>query len=80
MIKKHPLKLYLMSVGMSQTELAEKTGMSRSKINLFLNGRCNLDMKETELVCKALGLEKLDCTDSQKDYVEFMKAIGEIKG
>lgn len=78
MIKPNPLKAFLVSVGMSQGQLADKTGISRSKINLFLNGRLNLEKKELLLIQEALGLGPIDSVN--EEYLKFMTAISKIKG
>lgn len=64
MINPHPLKIYLMMIKLSQTELAKRANMDRSKINLFLNGRLILDKDEANKLYRAVGFDSLEELDS----------------
>ncbi len=64
MIKPHPLKIYLMVIGMSQSELARKARLDRSKVNLFLNGRFILSEEEINKLCKVVSFDSIDEIDA----------------
>ena len=51
------IKSYLKDNGISQTFVAEKTGIPLQKLNLSLNGNRRLDFGEYELICGALSVE-----------------------
>lgn len=48
------VKQYLIDHGISQAFLSSKSGMSRSKLNLTLNGKRPLSAEEFVLICKVL--------------------------
>mgnify|MGYP000850709318 FL=1 len=50
------IKLYLESNGITQTFVANKTGIPVQKLNLSLNGNRRLDFDEYELICGALSV------------------------
>lgn len=50
------IKRHLDENGITQAFLSRKTGISRSKLNLALNGNRRLSFEEYELICGALGL------------------------
>ncbi len=50
------IKLYLKDNGITQTFLANKTGIPLQKLNLSLNGNRRLDFGEYELICGALSV------------------------
>lgn len=50
------IKKHLKDNGISQTFLAEKTGISLSKLNMSLNGNRRLDFGEYELICGVLSV------------------------
>lgn len=50
------IKLYLKDNGITQTFLANKTGIPLPKLNLSLNGNRRLDFGEYELICGALSV------------------------
>ncbi len=50
------IKKHLDENGITQAFLSRKTGISKSKLNLALNGNRKLSFEEYELICGALGL------------------------
>lgn len=50
------IKDYLHNNGISQTYVANKTGIPLQKLNLSLNGNRRLDFSEYELICGALSV------------------------
>ena len=49
------IKSYLENNGITQTFVANKTGIPVQKLNLSLNGNRRLDFDEYELICGALS-------------------------
>ncbi|MCF7673843.1 MAG: helix-turn-helix domain-containing protein [Akkermansiaceae bacterium] len=58
--------------GMSQAELAERTGLSRKTINLIVNGKAPLSQESALLFEKALGIPAGFWISREKDYREFL--------
>lgn len=50
------IKTYLEDNGITQTYVANKTGIPVQKLNLSLNGNRRLDFNEYELICGALSV------------------------
>lgn len=50
------IKSYLENNGITQTFVANKTGIPVQKLNLSLNGNRRLDFDEYELICGALSV------------------------
>ena len=50
------IKSYLENNGITQTFVANKTGIPVQKLNLSLNGNRKLDFDEYELICGALSV------------------------
>ncbi len=50
------IKTYLENNGITQTFVANKTGIPVQKLNLSLNGNRRLDFGEYELICGALSV------------------------
>lgn len=50
------IKSYLESNGITQTFVANRTGIPVQKLNLSLNGNRRLDFDEYELICGALSV------------------------
>lgn len=50
------IKCYLKENGISQTFISDKTFISKSKLNLALNGHRKMTFEEYEYICGALGV------------------------
>lgn len=71
------------TLGMSQTDLAEKLNTSRQIINKIIHGRKNITLEEAKVICKVLDLkvdELMDVSDSteldaQDPMIAFMGEV-----
>jgi plasmid maintenance system antidote protein VapI len=58
--------------GMSQAELAERSGLSKKTINLIIKGKAPLTQESALLFEKALGIPAGFWINREKDYREFL--------
>lgn len=58
--------------GMSQAELAERTGLSKKTINLIIKGKAPLSQESALLLEKALGISAGFWINREKDYRSFI--------
>jgi addiction module HigA family antidote len=58
--------------GMSQAELAERTGLSKKTVNLIVKGKAPLTQQSALLLEKALGIPAGFWINREKDYREFL--------
>jgi putative transcriptional regulator len=50
----------LTSKGMTQTECAKQTGLSRNAVSKLCNNPSQISMETIDVLCKALGIEPAD--------------------
>jgi DNA-binding XRE family transcriptional regulator len=54
------LKLVMEQLGMEQSELAKRTGLSRKTINFIANDRQGVNLETAYIIAEALGLSVYD--------------------
>ena len=61
---------------MSQTALAEGTGISQSQISKYLTGKVAPNTDELQAICRVLGRSYLDVNaEAERELVKAMKGI-----
>ena len=65
--------------GMSQAELAERTGLSKKTVNLIVNGKSPLTQETALLLEKALGVSAGFWVNREKDYREFLARAAAVR-
>lgn len=61
------LKDYINEMGLKQKSIADKAGLSQSKLSLILTGERKCEVNEYAKICKAIGVPLNKFIDKQSD-------------
>lgn len=59
------MKRFISSAGLKQSFISEKTGISKVKLNMILNGNRKCEAAEYVSLCKMLGVEMYEFMESK---------------
>lgn len=68
---RHAIKQMRLKLGMTQRELEEKSQVDQTKYSRYEHGKTELNIKELEQICRAMGVSLTEMEHASNQYVHL---------